>query len=36
MDHFAGKSTLLSVIAGLVRADHGSVVVDGIDVIAKP
>lgn len=32
----SGKSTLLRVVAGLVAADHGRVVIDGGDVTARP
>lgn len=32
----AGKSTLFNIIAGLLRADHGSVVLDGTDVTGWP
>jgi sodium transport system ATP-binding protein len=32
----AGKTTTLRMLSGLVRPDHGSIVVDGIDVIAEP
>jgi ABC-2 type transport system ATP-binding protein len=32
----AGKTTFASIVAGLRRADRGSVVVDGIDVARRP
>jgi thiamine transport system ATP-binding protein len=32
----SGKSTLLRVVAGLQRLDHGSVLVDGVDVTNVP
>ena len=32
----AGKTTTLRIVAGLIRADAGSVRVDGIDVAAQP
>ncbi len=32
----AGKTTLVSIVAGLRRPDAGSVMVDGIDVVATP
>jgi sodium transport system ATP-binding protein len=32
----AGKTTTLRMLSGLIKPDHGSIVVDGIDVIAEP
>jgi ABC-2 type transport system ATP-binding protein len=32
----AGKTTLVSQIIGLVKPDSGSIMIDGIDIIAKP
>jgi len=32
----SGKSTLLRIVAGLERADAGSVVIDGVDVTGRP
>lgn len=32
----AGKSSLVSIVAGLLRSDSGSVIVNGIDVNARP
>ncbi|MCB9740977.1 MAG: ATP-binding cassette domain-containing protein [Deltaproteobacteria bacterium] len=32
----AGKSTLLRIVTGLLRADQGTVEVDGVDVVADP
>ncbi len=32
----AGKSTMLSIIAGLLEPDAGSVVIDGVDSLADP
>lgn len=32
----SGKSTLLRIVAGLERADAGTVLIDGVDVTARP
>jgi thiamine transport system ATP-binding protein len=32
----AGKSTLLRVVAGLLTADGGSIVLDGVDITSRP
>ncbi|MHB1506041.1 MAG: ABC transporter ATP-binding protein [Sulfobacillus sp.] len=32
----AGKTTTIKMVAGLIRPDHGRVVVDGVDVTGRP